>query len=437
MREKLKSGFLFFNIILLASLFLISLTISLEPAATSGPLYAITRWIRGDSEPKKTIDARATTSAFPNKLAVVQPGGVFGTYTSDRIEPLYEKMSPMINEAIGSAEAAREITMDQYTSETMHTKCIYLEYDGRIPLYAIRIWSGASGVGFDYNVRTLNFCDDGNKIRIVFYDYITNKFYACDTSADRKMFEDIIAAIAPNSAFFARADEWYAPLYGDELVFADNYMLPIYAVTLPKFVAEGALSRGILDSFAMSEYLTETFVDTDQARVYVQGSSVLRLEANGRLVYSAPEADAARAVAGDEHQIKVALADQVRKMAESVLEDTEGTGLYLKEITAEVNGEYEIIFGRECGGVPIGDYSAKPIYAKISNGAIVFFEMQIYNLTQTGETAVLPYRQAMAVIPKSGGSLRMSVRYSSADGQMTPYLGTQAEERSKKLHVLQ
>lgn len=420
MREKIKTSLLIINIVLLGSLFFISLTIGLEPKSTSGPIYAITRLIRGDGAPKKVETEAIFAASNPIKMSVVTREGMYAACTGNQIEPLYERARPLINESIGSASVSKEITAEEYSRVALHGTSICLEYDGKIPLYAFRIWGGASGIGFDYSVRVLNICLDGDKIVIAFYDYNTDKFYMCSTSSDVDTFEGAVAGVVPNGAYFAAADKSFSALVADEVICPETLTLPVYSVELPAYVTQGELPRGVLDAFSMSQYLTNVYDDADNARVYVQSDSTLRLERDGTLVYTA--SSDIEATGGGDLEKKIALADHVRKMAESTFETGDNTNVYLKEITQTRNGEYEIIFSRECGGIPIGGSAEKPIFARVKNDAIVYFEMNIYNLSQVGEDTVLPYKQAIAALPNGSERLRFSVRYGAVDGKLTPYL---------------
>lgn len=420
MREKIKTALLIINIVLLGTLFFISLTVGLEPKSTSGPIYAITRLIRGDGAPKKVETEAVFAASSPIKMSVVTREGMYTARTGAEIESLYERARSLINESIGSASVSREITAEEYSRVALRGTSICLEYDGKMPMYAFRIWGGASGIGFDYSVRALNLCIDGGKVVIAFYDYNTDKFYMCNTSADLDTFSGAIAGIETNGSYFAVGDAAFDALVDDEIICPNEISLPVYSVDLPAYVTQGELPRATLDAFSMSQYLTNVYDDADKALVYVQADSTLRLSRDGTLIYSASSDIAA--TAGSDLEKKIALADHVRKMAESTFETGDNTKVFLKEITPTVNGEYEIIFSRESGGIPIGGSGDKPIYARVQNDTIIYFEMHIFNLSQIGEAAVLPYKQAVATLPNDATNIRFSIRYGKTEGKLTPYL---------------
>jgi hypothetical protein len=89
-------------------------------------------------------------------------------------------------------------------------------------------------------------------------------------------------------------------------------------------------------------------------------------------------------------------------------------------------GDYTIVLGCQADGASIVDLEVK---ASVKKGLIVRMEITVLALEQTGESVLLPARQAAAALDPEIRQARLYPRYRWQEGRLIPYLSYQIEKR--------
>ncbi len=428
MKERLKTLALVANVALMAVLFALSASISVGVNPNMGPLYAASRWLRGESAPIQSVKERAPAAAYPIRLTAIHGEKELSTaWTRQEISPRYDQIRSILEEALSSAQPPRQISRRQYWQLLLENGAFLLEYDGYPPLYALRTWAGGGeSEFFDLNFNRLALAAGQEQAALALEDEDGN-YWVCDTAAGGQRVREALEGQPPDGALFARGAAGCQTLAEDEIVSDRRLTLPVYDASAPAVVAAtvsgGEIPRALLECFSMNPYLAKRYTAGDGAAVFVQGSFVLRVYANGRLELSV---DGGEGLAGDaappgSRAQAVALIDKTRSVAAAAME-AGGAPMDLSLLSISPlseQGDYTIVLSCQAEGAPIAGLEVK---ADAKNGLIVRMELTILTLEQTGESVLLPARQAAAALGPEIRQARLYPRYGWQEGKLAPYL---------------
>ncbi len=114
MKERLKTLALIANVLLMAALFALSASISIGVSPNMGPLYAASRWLRGESAPIQPVKESIPSAAYPIRLTAVHgQKELSAALTRQEISPHYEQIRSTLEEALSSAQPPQQISSRQ------------------------------------------------------------------------------------------------------------------------------------------------------------------------------------------------------------------------------------------------------------------------------------------------------------------------------------
>ena len=430
MKERLKSIALGLQIALMLVLFVLSIAVSVRADESFGPLYRLSRWLRGEAAPRMDVVQAVQPAAYPTRIVAAQESGLTTAFGRDSVSTLFAKLQGLLDEALGSAQLPQSIDQQEYLSLITQAPGFWLEYDGKIPLYALRIWAGAGeSEGYEQTIGELALVLRRNEVLLVFAG--PQGFYRCNTAADPKALQNQLGGCTPDGSFFAaqapvdgEGINPYAALRPQEPVPAQSLSATSYGVRAPSFVATD-LPRDLLSCFSMNPYLVKSYDDLG-AQVYVQGNYTLRIAANGGLDFTVAGGEGLGGERAETAQGQaVALLNRARGVLQGVLEQCGGEqNLSLHSISPlNREGNYTMVFGREVDGLPL---SGQDITVKTEKGVIVSMELRTFSLVAQSTVPLLPHRQAAAALGEQN-QVRLLPRYRLQDGQLLPYLSYTAE----------
>lgn len=437
MKERIKTAALLLNVLLLAALFVLSASISIGVSPGMGPLYTASRWLRGESAPIQPVREQAQAAVYPIRLTAVHgPDQLASACTRQQIEPRYEQIRSTLEEALGSAQPPQQISSSQYWQLLTGNGAFLLEYDGQPPLYALRAWAGgAESPDFDLQFSRLVLAIDRGQAALALEDD-QGRCWLCQTAAGQERLREALDQWPPEGALFARDVPGCRQLAADQVVEKQGLSLPVYDTIVPASIAAtaggGDTPRTLLECFSINPYLAKRYQGGDGAAVFVQGNYVLRVYGSGRLELSVDGGEGLGKQGlhppGSQAQA-VALVDQTRSVAEAVMEASGAPmDLSLTSISPlSPQGDYTIVLGCQTEGAPVKGLT---VTARAKEGVIVWMEMTVITLERTGETTLLPARQAAAALGAQARQARLFPRYSWQEGRLTPYLSyrTQGKE---------
>lgn len=340
-------------------------------------------------------------AARPINIVLSAEGGHFAGDAS----ALYENCGALLGEALGSSREPMPATAADWRG-ALSADSIYYEYASPVRLSVLAGWFGTeiSHSGRDVMVRRL--CVSAGSVDPVLYymDAETGSFYRCGTAASAASLASLTAAYLPNDSQFVfelAADYDYV----------DPYMLiQNYLESLPALQAESAagpeLDEALLSHFGMNAYISAPYAEQDGDRVYVEGSTTLRVSTSG-LVTFRQEADGDRLpVLPRGESSEAAVIEAARQFLTDLSALVGGEGRFSLYSCAAKEGVYTLRFSCFVGSYPVflPDY-APAAELVIQNGHItqarVYFRS--YSLGQS-QVSLLPARQAAAIAESQGRS---------------------------------
>ena len=289
---------------------------------------------------------RCAPAAMPASAALTGESGLhYGVkYDAGEMARLFDRCSPLLAEALGSAEEPGLIREADWR-ECLQGAGLFLDYGFPLPVSVLGSWVGAEvpWAGAEVGWAFLLDRDRDDGVRLSFSDG-EGRFFRCVTAAAWSSLEALLEETLPNGAEFAFA----LP----ELSDCDPYLL------LPESLPELRSALGAGDQAAAAAALAEEFgihlggqsryTEADGTVVYPGENGVLRLEGDGSLQYS-PAAGAVQTGTG-------AMSEQietVRRLLETVHEAYGGEET-LALTGASAEGERTVLsFGYLLNGIAV------------------------------------------------------------------------------------
>lgn len=441
MKERIKTIALVANIVLMMVLFGFSILVSVEMSENTGPFYAVSRWLRGETAPRQEVARTEAPTEYPIRMVAVEPeDGLAVYYQRGDLKAQFDGLRTSFDEALSTAQEPRMISEQEYRGLVMGSRGFLFDYDAAMPLYALRLWAGApEAEGFDQELSQLCLAIAEDGVALAFRG--GGAYYRCATMANAEAVSAFLDSCdTSEDAVFAGnlggPGEPFLALAPEEVVESSLLTLPSYDARVPSFItAADNTTLELLKCFSMNPYM-ENHYESEEGVTYGQGNYVLSLRKNGQLQFSVTGGEGLKPEGGGlgMRQQAVGLIDRARSAVEGVLKLAGGNwGLSLRSITPlNEEGNYTIVFGCTVDGVPLGSGGRDAVVAQVENGRITALEMTVMSLAPADEVTLLPYRQAVAALDApADGRLRLLPRYSRTGGRLTPYLSYTIQEGAR------
>ena len=421
MKEKIKTAALIANGLLMAVLFTLSVSLGVSVAPSLGPLYTLSRWLRGENTVSQVQEEESDPAAYPLAVSAFQQGDLYYAYTPQPVSAIYTLLRPTLEEALGTMGEKKTVQREDYYRVLLEEQGFLLEYDGQVPLTAMRAWSGASPGEDELAFSRLALLAEEDRVDLLL-ETEEGEWFRFSTAAASEKLQTALEECDPDGSYFAMEDPNLSVLVPDQPVPSSAIKLPVYeckvADVITGAVSGGEMSRALLECFSMNPYLAKRYAAGEDMAVFVQGNYSLRLSGDGTVQFTVDGGEGLEGESGE--NTLVGLIGRGWQVAQDAL-DSAGSplDLSLKSIQKGAEEEeYTILFSCRASGVPL---SSQQVIIHVREGVIVSMEMSLLSLTQTGKKTLLPYSLAAAAM---GGSsaVRLQCRYTLQEGKLTPYL---------------
>lgn len=421
MKEKIKTAALIANGLLMAVLFTLSVSLGVSVDPSLGPLYTLSRWLRGENTVSQVQEEESDPAAYPLAVSAFQQGDLYYAYTQQPVSAIYTLLRPTLEEALGSMGEKKTVQREDYYRVLLEEQGFLLEYDGQVPLTAMRAWSGASPGEDELAFSRLVLLAEEDRVDLLL-ETEEGEWFRFSTAAASEKLQTALEECDPDGSYFAMEDPNLSVLVPDQPVPSSAIKLPVYeckvADVITGAVSGGEMPRALLECFSMNPYLAKRYAAGEDMAVFVQGNYSLRLSGDGTVQFTVDGGEGLEGESGE--NTLVGLIGRGWQVAQDAL-DSAGSplDLSLKSIQKGAEEEeYTILFSCRASGVPL---SSQQVTIHVREGVIVSMEMSLLSLTQTGEKTLLPYSLAAAAMEGSD-AVRLQCRYTLQEGKLTPYL---------------
>ena len=265
-------------------------------------------------------------------------------YDAEEMSRLFDLCSPILAEALGSAEQPGPISEKEFR-DRLEGAGLYLDFGFSLPVSVLAAWVGvdvlwaeeASGSAF------LLDSDPSGSIRLCFADG-EGEYLSSITAASRLSLEALLEDTLPNGAAFAFSLPELRNCAPYSLVLDE---LPeLRAVTGSGGLEEAA--SALAERFGINLSGQSRYTEADGTLVYPGETGVLRLDAGGSVSFSA--AEGALQTMADTLPESIEL---VRRLLETVHETYAAEERLTLIGLASEDGVLSLTFGYEVGGVPV------------------------------------------------------------------------------------
>ena len=421
MKEKIKTAALIANGLLMAVLFTLSVSLGVSVDPSLGPLYTLSRWLRGENTVSQVQEEESDPAAYPLAVSAFQQGDLYYAYTQQPVSAIYALLRPTLEEALGSMGEKKTVQREDYYRVLLEEQGFLLEYDGQVPLTAMRAWSGASPGEDELAFSRLVLLAEEDRVDLLL-ETEEGEWFRFSTAAASEKLQTALEECDPDGSYFAMEDPNLSVLVPDQPVPSSAIKLPVYeckvADVITDAVSGGEMPRALLECFSMNPYLAKRYAAGEDMVVFVQGNYSLRLSGDGTVQFTVDGGEGLEGESGE--NTLVGLIGRGWQVAQDAL-DSAGSplDLSLKSIQKGAEEEeYTILFSCRASGVPL---SSQQVTIHVREGVIVSMEMSLLSLTQTGKKTLLPY--SLAAAAREGSSAeRLQCRYTLQEGKLTPYL---------------
>ena len=375
-------------------------------------LYLLWRtWVYDNSifgaaapEPEIYAPARldyAPASATPARCAVMRDGTRTGAQYDGETEEVYESFRFLLAEALSSAGQAA--VMDEAAwRAALRRDGVYFEFAGTFPIALLAAWLSADSV-LDGDLEAIGLIFGGGTAALIYSD-ADGVFYKADTRAEAAAWPEL-PELRPCA--FAYETEYAPALAARQLLIEEESpRVNIAASSIPEIQKDASIYTHFLEKLAFSPASTSSYMD-GETRVYVDvvNGQICEISPDGTIRFSSPQTpEGAHILAAD-----VLLAWETV----SVLEPALGGAEFAVFRVAQTDGSTVVELAWMIGGLPA---LLEPAVAEVENGVIRRIVLKLYRVAAgEEETAPLPLKQAIAMIP-GGGEARLDLRYSMEDG---------------------
>lgn len=366
------------------------------------------------------LRSSGVSAAEPAQLALTVDGQLYGVqYNMTDIDAGLAAVRPVWTQALSDGTLS-ESSEQELLSALSAGDCAVLRYHGAIPLSVVAGWMGGSWKDDgERTVETLVYAAGAERL---FARTAGGALYSAPARVDSSTMASAQQAFRGLPCKFS--GDAYA-VYPETLLFeSETLTLPLLGESaIDLFAAQsGAGLEGLLAAFGFTAY-TDFYSETnEQARVFVDNASTLRVNASGLLQYASAGTDSTvHAYEAGEVSDQSALDAQLdcaRQILDEALRAGE-TNTHASLYAVQQSGEQTtLVFMQLYGGVPILGESDFATF-RFTDGALSSASIRLQRFTpQEARRTVLPARQAAA--GASGTERSMMVAYREQEDGYVP-----------------
>lgn len=408
----------FIIILLLAcSLFLAGKTGVFNELFRSVPVLAdAEEWIRSLGRPSKsTIEDSSFLheAARPVGIVLTDRDGLHAGAMFDQasINELYNKVSKMLGEALGSASVPEGVDRRQWES-ALGSEGVYFEFSDEIPLTVAARWLGLEMINTNnHSAKRICIAKSGDRADI-YYINGDKRIFKCRTAA-------ALSGLAPLMSPLMQTEVNFAFELGEDFegLDPDNLILKTppkaYAVKSENLLGIEAARDTVFSAFRINPGSKNTY-RINEGIVYVENNATLEIYKNGLILYDR-ESDG-------KSDIMLPFAERPKDTGDiieaawemvSLLREHDSRGdevVYFTGIT-EANSVYKVTFDYFINGKEI-ICDGHGATVTIKDGRIIKVSAHLKSYRLTGErTAMVPVRLAAAIVRQDAAGSLLCIAY--------------------------
>lgn len=359
-----------------------------------------------------------SAAVLPLHMAVMSQGGCCGVqYNSHELSTMFNRMAPVLNEALSGAGNPEPITPEEWENLLISDPGVYFDFQGALPLQVLSGWlSGQENPVLTASARHLLLAvDEQERVMLAYRDEDSGQYFACPAQlVSKNHLNSAVAQVSPNGAVFACQAADYARMLAPYTIITPQTPQPReYVVTNPIPAGEEQRLTELLEALSFPLGIT-TIYETPEGRRARSGNDTLSVTNSGLVTYySTPEEQRYPVTSAGGSSSVFAAVDSANRLVRNVLDLWRGNAqVYLDRVELEAQGRWRLEFRYVLDGIPVQTgargYAASVL---VEQGYITQFELQLRSYTVLEQTTlVLPQKQAaaaMAELGKAGGQLQL------------------------------
>lgn len=395
-------------------LLIVALTCSAVYLAGLSPMVTQLRSWMAPAAPTAEVQPRqARDSLIPYGVAVRNRLGLYGVnYDQTTVERVFEQVSPLIGEALTTAEAPESITPRQWR-QLLDGEGVYCRFQGKVPLQALSSWLG-EGETLSGSAQAMALGWDGAAVWVGWQDGAVHYRAKTQLAYDGRM-EELLEEFSPNGAAFAYTlrenDKTYDTLDPYVLVAMPPQQLMTYTAASPDFMGEREALGTLLEALGFRSGAGSAYEAAGELAINENGDR-LRVNADGRVVFHAGE-EIRYPVAGTGEEATVQEAALAAwEVLNKAAEPWKGESVYVLTGVEAAGESWTVEFQARLGGVPV--YTGQEGWCAqftVKDRRITDFTIDLRSYTGTGTTCLVTSERLAAAALKShpgaGGQLKL------------------------------
>lgn len=372
------------------------------------------------SEGSERSDSTQAQAVLPLRMAVMSQSGCYGVqYGGEELSTVFDRMAPLLNEALSSAESPEPITGEQWHSALISAPGVYFDFQGTVPLQVLSGWlSGQENPALTAAARHLLLSADGQGgVALAYRDEDSGQYFSCSAPlVALAHLQSAVAQVPSNGAVFACQAADYAQMLAPYTIISAQTPQPReYAVSNPLPAQEEQRLNELLETLSFPLGIT-TVYDTPEGRRARSGNDTLTVSNEGLVTYYSTPEEQRYPVSGAEGDSPLfAAVDSSARLVRSVLEPWQGDArIYLERVEVQGEDGWRLEFRYALSDTPVQvgrrGYAATVL---VEQGYITEFELQLRTYTALEQTTLLlPQKQAAAALVELGRSgSQLQLRY--------------------------
>jgi len=355
----------------------------------------------------------------PLHMAVMSQSGCCGVqYDSGELDAVFDRMAPVLNEALSGAGEPRAIDREEWEALLISAPGVYFDFQGAIPLQVLSGWlSGQENPALTARARHLLLAvDEQEQVVLAYRDEDSQSYFACPAPlVSLTHLQSAVAQVGPNGAVFAcQASDFARMLAPYTIITAQTPKPREYAVSNPIPAGEEQRLNEMLEALSFPLGIT-TVYETPEGRRARSGNDTLSISNDGLVTYySTPQEQRYPVTAAEGTSPVFAAVDRAAQLVRGVLDLWRGDArVYLERSEPQGEDSWRIDFRYALNDTPVQvgqrGYAATVL---VEQGYITEFELQLRTYTGLEQTTlILPQRQAAAAMTelgRAGGQLQLS-----------------------------
>ena len=345
----------------------------------------------------ETVSVSAKEAARPLTIVITDADGErFGVrYDTDMRNTIYDRMSVILREALGSISDIEEISEDEWRT-ALGGAGVYFEYASPVRLSVMDAWlrAGMPDIKEDVSMRRVFVAFSEDRNRIYFSDHDSGLFFGAETASSAGITQTL-GAYAPNGARFAfETNPEIASKAPYLLVLFENLHPVISSVAAGR--AELLLDMAI-DAFGHRGEQNITDYDAAGALVCTGTEFTIRVEQDGTVIYR--RTDGLPSVGRGPILNESKMIEQARAVVADTIGTTSGDAdVFFESFENDLSNYSVVTFGYYIAGgyvsLPEDGYAARVVFIE---GMITEAELNFRSFIITDELVwLLPEIQALA-----------------------------------------